>query len=195
MIASQKEILFLFILFIGPFLLIWFYFHRRTGTSTFDALTRGLLIAYVLLMIFLTQWPLPDKSELFTSRMYEIRPGTFLIRVTMRIREMIAHHEFISIHSLFVDDIVMQPILNILLFVPFGFLLKLASNWSNRLCLLLAFFTSLLIELTQFTGLWFVYPMPYRLFEVDDLLLNTLGGLIGILSAKYLMSYLPKNEL
>jgi hypothetical protein len=37
---------------------------------------------------------------------------------------------------------------------------------------------SLLVELTQLTGIWGLYPCAYRQFDVDDLLLNT-GGVAG----------------
>ena len=39
----------------------------------------------------------------------------------------------------------------------------------------LGFLVSLSIELLQLTGLLFIYPRPYRLFDVDDLIANTLG--------------------
>ncbi|OFE15721.1 hypothetical protein BA895_21635 [Humibacillus sp. DSM 29435] len=38
---------------------------------------------------------------------------------------------------------------------------------------------SLLIETTQGTGIFGLYPCPYRLADVDDLLTNTLGAVIG----------------
>lgn len=34
-------------------------------------------------------------------------------------------------------------------------------------------------ECTQLSGLYGIYPYPYRFFEVDDLICNTLGGMIG----------------
>ena len=43
------------------------------------------------------------------------------------------------------------------------------------------FAVSLFIELTQFTGVWGIYPCAYRVFDVDDLVTNTLGALAGSL--------------
>jgi hypothetical protein len=40
---------------------------------------------------------------------------------------------------------------------------------------------SLLIELTQLTGVWGVYPCAYRLFDVDDIVTNSFGALLGAL--------------
>lgn len=41
------------------------------------------------------------------------------------------------------------------------------------------FALSLAIELTQLSGFWGLYPCAYRKFDVDDLLLNTLGVALG----------------
>lgn len=63
---------------------------------------------------------------------------------------------------------------NIALFVPFGFFISLFLNSKkmNR-PLLITFITSLTIELVQmFIG---------RSFDVDDMILNCLGGIIGFL--------------
>lgn len=38
---------------------------------------------------------------------------------------------------------------------------------------------SLFIELSQVTGLWGLYPCPYRTFDVTDLILNPFGVVLG----------------
>ena len=66
--------------------------------------------------------------------------------------------------------------LNLLLFVPFGFLLPMAIRWERwnwRWALLAGFGTSLVIEALQLFG--------GRLSEIDDLIINTLGTLTGFL--------------
>jgi len=65
---------------------------------------------------------------------------------------------------------------NIIGFIPLGILLPLAWPFAKKWwrLLLLVFFTSLAFELTQlYTGI--------GVFDVDDLLLNTFGGIIGYL--------------
>ena len=57
-----------------------------------------------------------------------------------------------------------------------------------------SFFLSLFFELTQLTGLYFIYPRPYRLFDVDDLLLNTLGGIIGYYWMAHFNKFLPTRD-
>ncbi len=67
-----------------------------------------------------------------------------------------------------------QIVLNILLFVPFGFLLVflLKRLGSIKIIVPLAFLFSLSIELSQLI-------FKIGLFELDDLFNNTLGALIG----------------
>lgn len=55
----------------------------------------------------------------------------------------------------------------------------------------LTFCLSLFFELTQLTGLYFIYPRSYRLFDVNDLLHNTLGGVFGYLMTPIFTFLLP----
>ncbi|MDY4306563.1 RDD family protein [Enterococcus mundtii] len=48
-----------------------------------------------------------------------------------------------------------------------------------------------IFELTQLTGLYFIYPRPYRLFDVNDLLTNTFGGMLGYLVTPIFTFMLP----
>ena len=66
-----------------------------------------------------------------------------------------------------------------LLFVPLGVLVRVITHRGAVVATALGFAVSLLIEVTQLTGVWGVYPCAYRLFDVDDLLANTLGALLG----------------
>jgi uncharacterized RDD family membrane protein YckC len=81
---------------------------------------------------------------------------------------------------------VQQVAFNVALFVPLGMLLRHLGRRSVVATTLAGFALSLFIEFTQLTGNWFLYPCPYRLFDVDDLLANTAGALVGALAAPVL---------
>ena len=49
-------------------------------------------------------------------------------------------------------------------------------------------------ELTQLSGLYGIYPRPYRLFDIDDLILNTVGGLTGFVVEPIFTWILPSKE-
>lgn len=92
-------------------------------------------------------------------------------------------------HSAFITTV-----LNVLMTVPFGVYLRyyFRCNWQKTLVLSLSL--SLFFELTQLSGLYFIYPGSYRLFDVDDLMTNTLGGMLGYLLARPLTCWLPDRE-
>jgi glycopeptide antibiotics resistance protein len=88
----------------------------------------------------------------------------------------------------------LQILFNILLLVPFGVYLRYYFNRRWYQVLILSFLYSLFFELTQLSGLYGIYPHPYRFFEVDDLICNTLGGLIGYCITPVLIIFLPARD-
>ena len=53
-----------------------------------------------------------------------------------------------------------------------------------RAAIVLGAALSLTIELTQLTGIWGLYPCAFRKFDIDDLLVNTLGVVLGYMAAR-----------
>lgn len=88
-------------------------------------------------------------------------------------------HSWHELTDLLADGAVQQFGFNVLLFVPLGMFVRHVHGRGLPTALLAGFATSLLVELTQVTGIWFLYPCPYRLFDVDDLIANTSGALAG----------------
>jgi glycopeptide antibiotics resistance protein len=74
---------------------------------------------------------------------------------------------------------ILQLGLNVVLFVPLGALVCMRGRPALSTAALTGFALSLLIELTQLTGVWFVYPCAYRHFDVDDIIFNTIGTVLG----------------
>jgi glycopeptide antibiotics resistance protein len=75
----------------------------------------------------------------------------------------------------------LQVVLNVLLFVPLGYFIRVIAHRGVVVATLAGFAVSLLVELTQRTGVWHLYSCAYRLFDVDDLIVNTLGATVGSL--------------
>ncbi|EMQ98566.1 VanZ family protein [Paeniglutamicibacter gangotriensis Lz1y] len=78
---------------------------------------------------------------------------------------------------------VQQVAFNLILFMPLGFLLRAMFRREIVAATLTGAAISLFIEVTQKTGVWGLFPCAYRLFDVDDLMVNTLGALIGSIVA------------
>jgi glycopeptide antibiotics resistance protein len=81
----------------------------------------------------------------------------------------------------------LQVVLNVLLFVPLGYYLRVILKRGVVVATVVGFAVSLLIETTQRTGDWGLYDCAYRLFDVDDLIVNTLGATIGSLLSIHLV--------
>ena len=64
------------------------------------------------------------------------------------------------------------------MFIPFGFIIPLLWNISNRRVIIIGFCISLFIEISQL--------FLSRGTDVDDLILNTLGVLFGLIIFKLL---------
>ncbi|MEY8562727.1 VanZ family protein [Eggerthellaceae bacterium 3-80] len=86
-------------------------------------------------------------------------------------------------------DTVMQLSLNVALFVPLGFIAKTLLKKGALATLGISFAATLLIEIAQLTGLFGAYPYSFRTFEVDDLICNTLGGMLGWALAHILLRF------
>lgn len=86
---------------------------------------------------------------------------------------------------------VYEAVFNVMLTMPLGaFLLYLfRCRWYH--VLLIGFATTLLFETSQLTGLFGIYEHPYRLFDVDDLILNASGAMLGFWLAIPLCWALP----
>ncbi|MDO4502329.1 MAG: VanZ family protein [Coriobacteriia bacterium] len=74
---------------------------------------------------------------------------------------------------------VYQAVFNVALTVPFGMFLQYFMRRPLWQTLILGFGLTLFFELTQLSGLYGLYDHPYRLFDVCDLELNTLGAVVG----------------
>ena len=74
---------------------------------------------------------------------------------------------------------VSQVLFNIVMTIPFGAYLKYYWKMDMKKITLISFALTLFIEIGQLTGLFFIYPGSYRFCDVDDLICNTLGGVIG----------------
>jgi glycopeptide antibiotics resistance protein len=158
--------------------------YRRHGRLGFR---RGLLafgtLVYALALVTYTLLPLPTSAAAAcrVAAAPQLNPIAFLSDIQ---RE----GGITGPRSLVSNPAVTQVLFNVLLFVPLGALVRHAVLRRRVGAGLLAgagvgFVVSLLIEFTQLTGDWFLYPCAYRLFDVDDLLANTAGALLGTLLA------------
>lgn len=80
---------------------------------------------------------------------------------------------------------------NLLLLLPLGMYLRYHFRRGRWASAAIGLAVACFFELTQLTGLWGIYPCPYRLFDVDDIIVNTLGCMLGWALAGPVTRWLP----
>lgn len=152
---------------------------------------------YLLCAYYLVILPLPtDRSALIP---YAQVPQTDPWLIAHQLREAAANANLSSgsVHAwaaFLRNQIVYQALLNVALTVPLGMFAQYLLRRPLWQTLLLGLGASLFFELTQLSGLYGLYAHPYRLFDVDDLILNTLGAAIGWIVMVPLGLALPRMD-
>ena len=160
--------------------------YRREGRLTAAALS-GLVsvTVYGLALWTYTLLPLPDPAS------YACKPAlTQPFGFVSDIRAEAAGGPV----DLLRNPAFLQVVLNVALFVPLGVLLRVLARRGVAVAAAVGLGTSLLIELTQLTGIWGVYDCAYRYFDVDDLIANTTGAVVGSVAAGAVVRLLPDRR-
>ena len=139
----------------------------------------GLYLVGLALVVVLPLRPVgPDFCQLFGV---DPRLDPFLI--VERAWAVRAEHGWLAL--LRNGDVRDVP-LNFVLFAPLGMLVRYLLGRRVATTVAIGFAASLLIELTQLTGNWGLYPCAYRFFSTSDLIANTSGAGFGALIAPIL---------
>lgn len=155
-------------------------FYHRCGRLTLSALVWSYLaVLYALGLGCFTLYPMPQGSS-GLGITYGVAPQL---------------NPFAFIGDIQKDGVraVFQIVANVALFVPLGYMLCRGLQWRWLKVLLAGLAVSLLIETAQLTGFFGLYPYAYRTFDVDDLMSNTLGALVGLGFARLVGVIRPKS--
>ena len=139
-------------------------------------------VLYLICAYFMTMLPLPSEGY------FDVIPP------------LIEQVQLVPFNCFFETNLLRSPvasaviIFNLFLTVPLGVFLRFLFGFKFGKTVLSGFAFSLLCEITQITGLFFIYPAPYRVFDVDDLIINTLGAVVGYLIFPLFSRILPKVE-
>ncbi|HIS17705.1 MAG TPA: VanZ family protein [Candidatus Coprovivens excrementavium] len=144
-----------------------------------------IVLFLLYIFIFYKRWKLKGKDVLFINTIMYIYLSFVLYFTLMPIiasLPFIFNHSYVPMNLVpFIDvssgkgDFIRQVVLNIIMTIPFGFLLPLIKNKKTNLIkiILYTFLLSLGIELLQ--------PLinDFRSSDITDLITNVLGGIIG----------------
>lgn len=156
------------------------YQYRRFGAiSIWKTFVVFTFILYCLCAVLLIVFPLPaDHSAVVESaRTPQLHP----FHVIEQIRETtdFSLSDRSTWGPALRSPVVYEAIFNVMLTVPLGAYLCYLFRCRWWMALLIGMATTLLFETSQLTGLFGLYAHPYRLFDVDDLILNTAGTMLG----------------
>ncbi len=175
-----------------PFLVVQY---RRHGyINKVRAFVLYLFLLYLMNAVFLVMLPLPATrhNPPLSAGTMQLVPFNF-IQDILKETSVVKGVPSTYLHLL-KERAVLQVLFNVLLTVPFGMLVRYYFRFGPLRCLLLSFLLSLFFEVTQLTGIYGIFDHAYRVFDVDDLMTNTLGGIIGFLAAEWLSGLLPRIE-
>lgn len=204
MSVYTQPILTAFIMFgvLGYLLVIpWLvYSYRKYGYfSLWASIVVYSFIFYMLSALFLVLLPLPTTRNTCAFQSpdtiyYSLKPFTFIGDIFKS--SSIIWSQPRSYIQIFNQSAFWQAAFNFLLLLPFGvylrYFFKEKRYWKRALAL--GFALSLFYEITQVTGIYGIYKCPYRLFDVDDLMLNSTGALFGFLVAPVILALFPSKE-
>ncbi|MCE1175452.1 MAG: VanZ family protein [Propionibacteriales bacterium] len=145
--------------------------YRRTGRLRFvDVVTLLLVAVYFVALWSYTLVPFPAAEGLRCAGV-QLHPFAFIGDIRADPRPLLHNRALL------------QVLFNVLLFMPLGFFLRVLARRGWALTTVIGFGISAVIEFTQLTGVWGMYRCAYRVFDVDDLMLNTSGAALGWLAA------------
>ena len=159
------------VLAVMAFLPVAVYRYRRHGRLRFlDVVTLALVACYAAALWSYTLIPVPESKN-FTCVGAQLHPFQFVADIAADGRDFLHNRALL------------QVLFNVVLFIPLGHFLRVLFRRGWVIATAVGAASSLLIEFTQKTGIWGIYPCAYRVFDLDDLILNTSGALLGSLMA------------
>ncbi len=183
---------FIALLFTLPFLI---HEYRKYGSiNILKSIIIYSFILYLLTAYFMIILPLPSFEEVanYTGPTMQLNPFQFIQDI-----DQTTIFNITDLNSLLIflnESTVYTVLFNVLLTIPFGIYLKYLFHKKWYQVIIISFFLSLFFELTQLTGLYGIYPKPYRLFDVDDLIVNTFGGILGYVISPLIIVFLPSTD-
>jgi glycopeptide antibiotics resistance protein len=179
-------------IFTLPFLI--YQYRKHAYINYYRALILYSFLLYLIIAYYLIILPLPKTQDVLSLQ----KPGTEHTQlVPFKFMSDILNETKVQIikpstyFHLFKERAFLQAAFNGILLSPLGIYLTYYFKKSLKNTILISFCVSLFFELTQLSGLYGFYNAPYRIFDVDDLMLNTLGGYLGYIISPVFMKLLP----
>ncbi|MDO5535027.1 MAG: VanZ family protein [Propionibacteriaceae bacterium] len=176
------------IVFIVTFVPVVVWQYRRYGRPNAARLLGAFgLSSYTTALLTYTWLPLPDPATLDCA----VAPDARVVPFAM-VGDIARAVERFGLPEALWSFTVLQVVLNVVLFVPWGAVVRQFLHRGLLVTTLSGLGASVLIETAQLTGLFGLYPCAYRTFDVDDLITNTFGAFAGAVLAPAILAWMPR---
>lgn len=158
-----------------PYVIVQYF--KYGSVSFLRSLILFTFIFYMLCAYFLVIMPLPHRWEVGPGREVNLVPFKFIEK--FRTETVLDIHNRATYVAALKQECLYVVLFNVLLTMPFGMYMKYYFKQKLFVTTVLTFCLSAFFEFTQYTGLYHIYQGSYRVCDVDDLIQNTLGGILG----------------
>ncbi|KAB7790975.1 VanZ family protein [Bifidobacterium leontopitheci] len=155
-------------------------YHRDNRLGFGAALSAYGTVLYAIGLLCFTLYPMPAEPAAYCAT-HHLTPQLDPVQFVADIRS---------------DGVtaILQIVMNVVFFMPLGFIVRRVFRRHLPTALIGGFLASLMVETLQLTGLLGIFPCSYRLFDVDDLIWNTSGALIGYALALLFDRIFPQRQ-
>lgn len=158
----------------------YYWRHRKRGiVNPVRLLAFYSLVLYVMITWYFVVLPLPSEAYLAT-----IGPAGRNWIPFSYFRDLSTATGFDVMQgstwfSAVGSNFALQYWFNILMLLPLGMYLRYLFGLKARTAAPIILMTTVFFEVTQLTGVFFWFSKPYRSFDVDDIICNFIGGMLG----------------
>ncbi|WP_213588802.1 VanZ family protein [Paenibacillus woosongensis] len=178
------------------------YSYRKYGyLSLWASIVAYSFTFYMLSALFLVLLPLPATRNTCAFQSpdtvhYNLVPFNFVRDIVINSSGSVVWSQPSTYVRLLTESAFLQALFNFLLLLPLGVYIRYFFQqkrfWKKALGF--GFALSLFFETTQITGIYGIYNCPYRIFDVDDLILNSTGAWFGFVIAPVLLALFPSRK-
>ena len=173
----------------------YYWKKRQRGVANpFRLLTFYSFILYALICWYFVVLPLPSEEWLSAIQPAKANmiPGSYF-------RELTEETSFDLMQSstyteALISGFALQYWFNILMLLPLGMYLRYIFRLDRLKTTVFSLLTTLLFEVTQLTAVFGLFSKPYRSFDVDDLICNFAGAMLGYVVMGKLMPLAKRIE-
>ncbi|WP_410587593.1 VanZ family protein [Amycolatopsis sp. lyj-23] len=160
---------------------------RHGGLRLRGIVTTAAVLLYGCMTLAVVLLPLPGPGTRRLVQTVQLHPFQWIADIHT---ELLKHGG-----TWFTTQTFQQACLNVLLFVPLGVFARILWRRGLTGTALIGFAASLFIELTQLTANFGTAPHVYRIFDVDDLMNNTFGAVVGWVSGALLLALFRRSTV